>query len=158
MKKIYILIISIFFISNKLSSQIIYDFKNSIDASRTANKSIQFNYWIKSSEIIDEIPYFSYIHFFNKNTIGTKKAIDLVKLICKNNDLDFDNPNVDDSYLASYVESILDFEKLYLSIETGGSIIEKVWYKFTKSKKACIMRLSLSEESYSVSIVNPKSQ
>ena len=66
---------------------------------------------------------------FNLNTIGVKSAIAKVKEILILNGLDFDNPSKDNSYLASYVENIDDYESLSLSCRSGGSIISKSWKK-----------------------------
>lgn len=158
MKKHYLLFTCILFVSLKVSSQIRHDFGNTIDGSKIGNSVNQYNNWYKSIDLINNITYTTYVHLFNTNTIGAKKAIDLVKLICKNNNLDFENPDKDETYLASYVESIVDFENLNLSVKAGGSIVEKQWYKFSLSGNVCLMRLTLDENRYSVSIANPKSQ
>jgi hypothetical protein len=93
---------------------------------------------------------------FNQNTIGIKKALELTEEICLENDLDYDNPAKDKSYLASYVKSMSDFENLNLSISTGGSIIEKVWFNTNKAGKISILRIEFSEQGYAVTISNPK--
>jgi hypothetical protein len=49
-----------------------------------------------------------------------------------------------------------DFENLNLSISTGGSIIEKVWFNTNKAGKISILRIEFSEQGYAVTISNPK--
>lgn len=132
--------------------QIKHEFIGVITAPASGPKSIETNVWYKtmSGEAT------AYIQFFNTNTVGAKKAIDLVKKICIQNGLDFFSPDQDNSYLASYIKSIDDFENLNLSVSTGGSIIDKQWNKKTDSGRISLMILKLDEGSYVVTIAYPK--
>ncbi len=132
--------------------QIKHEFIGVITAPSSGPKSIEKNVWYKT--ITGEAT--AYIQFFNTNTVGAKKAIDLVKKICIQNGLDFFSPDQDNSYLASYIKSIDDFENLNLSVSTGGSIIDKQWNKKTEPGKISLMILKLDEESYVVTVANPK--
>jgi hypothetical protein len=49
-----------------------------------------------------------------------------------------------------------DYENINLSISTGGSIIEKMWFKTNSDGKISLLTLKLNEESYIVSILNPR--
>lgn len=133
-------------------SQIKHTFEGATLASAKSTPTIHKNRWYKFVNT-DGIVY---MHYFNENPIGIKKALDLVKEICNNNNLDFDNPDKDDSYLASYIETITDFEKMDLSISSGGSIIEKSWFKLNKSGKYSMLKIELEENNYIVVVVNPK--
>lgn len=139
-------------ISSNSTAQIKHSFTNVIISTGNETGKIQYNRWYKKngSDVI------TYIQFFNNNPIGIKKALELTEDICLDNDLDYDNPAKDKSYLASYVESMSDFENLNLSISTGGSIIEKVWSKRNDADKLSILRVILSEDSYAVAITNSK--
>jgi hypothetical protein len=136
----------------KTSAQIKHSFTNVIISTGKESGPIQYNRWYKKIGD-EEIMYF---HMFNQNTIGIKKALELTEEICLENDLDYDNPAKDKSYLASYVKSMSDFENLNLSISTGGSIIEKVWFNTNKAGKISILRIEFSEQGYAVTISNPK--
>lgn len=139
-------------ISSNSTAQIKHSFTNVIISTGKESGPIQFNRWYK--KIGDE--EIMYIYMFNQNTIGIKKALELTEEICLENDLDYDNPAKDKSYLASYVKSMSDFENLNLSISTGGSIIEKVWFNTNKAGKLSILRIEFSEHGYAVTISNPK--
>ncbi len=90
---------------------------------------------------------------FNQNTVGVKTSISKIKEILSNNDLDFDTPTKDESYLASYVDDIYDYENINLSCKAGGSIIAKTWEKGNER-----IVLSLDEKFYTIFHIklNPK--
>jgi hypothetical protein len=92
------------------------------------------------------------MYYFNENPIGIKKALELTKDICDKNDLNFEEPDSENSYIASYVETINDFEKLDLSISTGGSIIEKSWVKLYNNSQSSMLSLELEEGKYIVAV------
>jgi hypothetical protein len=150
--RILISIVLIVIFHFKSLSQIKHNFTNVILVNSGNTNSIQKNRWYKSIGNED----ITFIQFFNKNPIGIKKALELAEEICLDNDLDFDNPNKDKSYFASFVKSINDFENLDLSIRTGGSIVEKIWHNQNSKAKIALLRIELSEDSYLVSILNPK--
>lgn len=133
-------------------SQIKHTYTNVITASPKSNATIQYNAWYKTidSELI------IHIQFFKNNPIGIKKAVELAEEICTKNGFDYESPDKDKSYLASFVKSMNDYENLNLSISTGGSIIEKSWYRINSNGKASLLSLTLNEDSYNVSVVNPK--
>ena len=133
-------------------AQIKHSFTNVIEISSKKFPPIEYNVWYKS---IDSEQIF-HLHFFKNNPIGVKKAVELAEEICVDNSLDFGNPYKDKSYLASFVKSMNDYENINLSISTGGSIIEKMWFKTNSDGKISLLTLKLNEESYIVSILNPR--
>lgn len=150
--RVTIIFLCLLIISKISFSQIKHNFTNVILANSGNSNSIQKNRWYKSIDNED----ISFIQFFNKNPIGIKKALELAEEICLDNDFDFNNPKKDKSYFASFVKSINDFENLDLSIRTGGSIVEKIWYNQNSKGKFALFRIELSEDSYLISILNPK--
>lgn len=100
-----------------------------------------------------------YFIVFKQNTIGVKKAIELAQSICSNNNFDFNRPTYDNSYLASYVKNLGDYERINTSVSLGSSIIEKYWTRETvgtlsggivKSR----LELVLDEKKYRIRIIN----
>ena len=150
MKAILIFICTLI-ISTDSFSQIKHAFENVI-VTIPSGSIIQKNRWYKKTHD-DKI---TYIQFFNQTPIGIKKAVELVKEICQENDFDFENPTKDNSYFASYVKSIEDFENLNLSIKTGGSIVEIIWHTQNSNRKIGLLRIALTEESYIIAITNSK--
>ncbi len=147
MKILFTLIITFAFYFHS-SSQIKYTFTGAIAASAKATPTIQKNKWYKFT-----IPGgIVYMYYFNENPIGIKKALELTKDICDKNDLNFEEPDSENSYIASYVETINDFEKLDLSISTGGSIIEKSWVKLYNNSQSSMLSLELEEGKYIVAV------
>lgn len=149
--RVIIIFLCSFIFSKICFSQIKHTFENVI-VTIPSGSTTQKNRWYKSThgESI------SHIQFFNQTPIGIKKAVELAQEICQENDFDFETPNKDKSYYASFVESINDFENLDLSIRTGGSIVEIVWHNQNNKGKFSILRLALREENYVVVITNPK--
>lgn len=98
-----------------------------------------------------------YVMLFKQNTIGVKKAIELTRDICIYNNLEFSSPNSDNSYLASYIKSITDYEALNTSVGVGGSIVEMRWIKSkydesTKNYINYVLELNLDEKKNSIKI------
>lgn len=150
--RVILIFICTLIISTNSFSQIKHIFSNVIVPPPGGPTSLQNNRWYKSINAGNVI----HIQFFNENPVGVKKAIDLVKEICLNNDFDFENPNKDNSYFASYVKSIEDYENMNLSIKVGDSIIEKIWHNQGSNGKTSMLRISLDEKGYNVSVTNPK--
>jgi len=121
-------------------------FKSSEVKPYPKNTECEFKQWYSLTSLAT-------IMRFNQNTVGVKTAISKVKEILSNNDLDFDSPSKDDSYLASYVDGIYDYENINLSCKTGGSIITKIWVKGDER-----IVLSLDEKFYTIFHIklNPK--
>lgn len=151
MKTITISLLFIFYFLETYG-QIKYDFIDVTDAPESGRLAIEYNKWFKSESSKSTM----YTKFFNKNPIGAKKAIELAKEVCLENDMKFEITDKDDSYLASFVKSINDFENLDLSIKTGGSTVVKYWYKVSKSEVNSMIILRLEEDNYFVTIYYSK--
>lgn len=146
--KTYILIGFLSCICKFTSAQFIHSFSDVLSVDSQKSSPPKNNQWYK--KVYPEMTI--YMQTFNLNPIGAKKAIDLSKQICQKNGVDFKEPDKDESYLASYVESIESYEDLHLSVQSGSSIVEKLWYKFSSTNKLSVLRLKLEEDSYILSI------
>lgn len=89
----------------------------------------------------------AYIMSFPKNAIGIKKLISLTKSILRENNLNFEKPSVDDSYISSVVDGIYDYEMLHISIKNGSSEIKKIWLLEKQ-----LFGITLNDKSYFVLI------
>jgi len=87
----------------------------------------------------------AYMMEFKVNTIGVKKAVEIVKDILSKNDISFAKPQLNKSFLASYVNNIDDYENLNTSISAGGSEVFMMWLFDGKT-----IALSLKEGMYLV--------
>lgn len=134
--KLSIILLILFF--PILSNGQIIAFKTSEVKPYPKNTECEFKQWYSLNPLAT-------IMRFNQNTVGVKIAISKVKEILSNNDLDFESPSKDDSYLASYVDGIYDYENINLSCKTGGSIISKSWQKGNE-----VISLSLTEDTYTI--------
>lgn len=88
-----------------------------------------------------------YMMEFKVNTIGVKNAVEIVKEILSKNNISFVKPQLNKSFLASYVNNIDDYENLNMSISAGGSEVYMMW--LFDEKTIC---LSLKEGMYLIII------
>lgn len=133
-----IIVLSLILFFPILSNGQIIAFKTSEVKPYPKNTESEFKQWYSLTPLATIVR-------FNQNTVGVIKAISLIKEILSKNDLNFDSPSKDESYLASYVKDINDFENLDLSCKTGGSIIAITWEKGYER-----IVLSLDEKFYTI--------
>jgi hypothetical protein len=89
----------------------------------------------------------AYMMTFKQNPIGIKKAFSTLKTILSDNNLSFDLPTVEDSFLSAAVTDLQDFEMLDITIRQGSSEVRKIWELNGK-----IIAISLIEKSYFITI------
>lgn len=68
-----------------------------------------------------------YIITYSSNTVGVVHSHRKLLSILEANELDFDKPDYDNSYLASNVDGYNDYEAIPFSVKTGNSIIVLGW-------------------------------
>ena len=68
-----------------------------------------------------------FVYLVEDNAVGIKHAYAELITILGNAGLDFSNPDIDNSYLASYIDSKFDYGSLSTSIAVGGSEIIMAW-------------------------------
>ena len=74
---------------------------------------------------VEESPMFIYL--VDHNAVGIKHAYDETFEVLDNAGLDWSNPDIDKSYLASYIDSKFDYGSLSTSINVGGSEVVMIW-------------------------------
>jgi len=70
----------------------------------------------------------TFFYAYKMNPIGIKHAITKLFELLKANELEYDWPDYEDVYLASYVDNIFDYESLDTSIKVGKSEVIQAWY------------------------------
>jgi len=68
-----------------------------------------------------------YLYAVDDNAIGIKHAYTEIMRILNVAGLEWSDPNIDNSYLASYIESKFDYGSLSTSISVGGSEVVMIW-------------------------------
>lgn len=92
-------------------------FKTSIDWSEISEDE-EWNY-------IEEDRMFVYL--VDDNAVGIKHGYTETTKVLDNAGLDWSNPDIDNSYLASYIDSKFDYGSLSTSVAVGGSEVVMVW-------------------------------
>jgi hypothetical protein len=69
----------------------------------------------------------SYVMFFDNTPVGLKHAVEETIKLCKANSKDFNNPDIDNSMLPSYAETIFDYGSVHTGLSIGSAEIRKVW-------------------------------
>jgi len=153
MKSLLLFLIILVCFFNTQSQPISYfEIRDAINYEETKISTVEYEKWYAKLGS-------DYFIVFKQNTVGVKKAIELVQSICRNNNFDFNRPTYDNSYLASYINSLYEYERINTSVTLGSSIIEKYWTRETvgtlsggivKSR----IELVLDEKKYRVRIIN----
>ncbi len=86
---------------------------------------------------------------YRTNTVGVVYSHRKILSILEANELDFDKPDYDNSYLSSYVDGYDDYENIPHSVKVGKSIIMMEWIV-----NEYILGWSLSEDGFYIRI-NP---
>jgi hypothetical protein len=148
--------ISILLLSLSSKSQFIeYDYQSAVSVPQnTTNFKFAYEKWYKEINYINKKKYITYTKMFDDTPIGIKNALKLVRQICQKNNLNFEDPIIDDSYLSSLVNGLDDYEKLDLTISYGYSEISKKWYKMQENNVKSILLLSLLKGGRVVMIIN----
>jgi hypothetical protein len=68
-----------------------------------------------------------YLYIVDDNAIGIKHAYTEIESILRKAGLELSDPDIDNSYLASYIENKFDYGSLNTSISVGGSEVEMIW-------------------------------
>ncbi len=119
MKKV-ILLVAIVFSGMLMQAQI-----KGIDLS----KAIEITKSTPSEETYNQLVTYDsiYVILFKSNTVGVVHSHRKLLSILEDNELDFDKPDYDNSYLASNVDGYNDYEDIPYSVEMGKSIIMMGW-------------------------------
>jgi hypothetical protein len=91
-----------------------------------------------------------YIKYFNMTPVGIKTAIEEVKYILSENNLDFKDAK-DNSFYSAIVKDIYDYEMLNISIASESSEVSKSWYL----NRVNTLLLSLKKGEYQIMIYKP---
>ena len=91
------------------------------------------------------------IYPFKKNAVGVMKAMNMIKKILQENDLEYENYLVDESLISSMVKDMNDYENLHYTISMGNSNIERTWRKGNEA-----LKILLSEDTYVILVVKLK--
>ena len=86
-----------------------------------------------------------FVMFFEKNPIGVKHTLTKVVELCNMNGRNFKNPDIDDSLIPFFANSIFDYEAIYLGLSQKDCEIKKFW-DIGKGRLGIIM----SSEFYSI--------
>ena len=68
-----------------------------------------------------------YLYSVGDNAIGIKHAYTEIMQVLNTAGLEWSDPDIDNSYLAGYIDSKFDYGSLSTSISVGGSEVVMVW-------------------------------
>jgi hypothetical protein len=87
------------------------------------------------------------VYAFKKNAVGVMKALNMVKKILQENDLEYEKYTLDESLISSMVKDMNDYENLHFTISIGNSNIERTWRKGNEA-----LKILLSEDNYAIMV------
>lgn len=88
---------------------------------------------------------------FEKTPIGVKHLFEITSDLLKLNNFEFDKPDRDKTYLASYSKDINDYETLNAALKLGDSEIDRKWSKGIGKYISII----LNKSEYIISVTKP---
>lgn len=94
---------------------------------------------------------YTYVIKFDQTPIGIKHLYETLDKLLRLNSFEFDNPQKDKTYLASYSKDITDYEKLNTSLMVGDSEIEKTW----SNGIASYISVLLNKKEYAINVTKP---
>ena len=139
--KILTLIIAILFSGMLMQAQIkSIDFSEAIEVTKSTPPEDMYN----QLSTYDSC----YVILYKSNTIGVVHSHRKILSILEANNLDFDKPDYDNSYLASDVDGYNDYEAIPFSVKMGKSVIMKRW-----EINGYVLAWILDEEGFGIIIV-----
>ena len=91
-------------------------------------------------------------YHFDDGVYKMNVALTILNKILSDNNLDFFDPDIEDTYLRSLVTDWSDYSMLDITIRTGDSYVSKVWEIPTNSGKTIIF-FQMNEEKRAIVIV-----
>lgn len=117
--------------------------KTKIQSTIPKDKQIlKYNQWYSNND------YTYSFKPFSQSAIGIKSALSEVRKILSDNNVNFDPPLVDESFLSSLVTGVDDYEMLNISIKNESSEVDKSW----QISEFDYVILSLKIDGYKVSL------
>jgi hypothetical protein len=143
MKKLIILavLLSLFFSVNAQVNGV--DFSNSVNIKRAIKLENEKLYKVNDN---------GYGFFYSNNAVGYKHSYEKINELLRSNNLYFDEPTIDQSFLPGYIDSYTEYNDVQTACYIGSGEISMAWL----TKSGFILGWKVNEEVIMILIAKRK--